>query len=126
MAQNPRDIFPATDTINQHNGKNIVSGWRGNKADNDLQLIGGLQLNNLQFDAQIWFNFGADGFGTGTDAQIAAQMVSALNLFNEKLVEKYGALSTAPTDPFDTLLLKVQQFHKANVVYDPKIGLKLK
>ena len=109
MAQNPRDIFPATDVIFQHNGKNIVAGWRGNKADGDLSLVGGLQLSNLQFDAQIWLNFGADGFGSGTDAEIRAALVSPVRLFNEKLFQIYGTPSGggAPVDPFDALLLKV-------------------
>lgn len=128
MAQNPRDIFPATDVIFQHNGKNIVAGWRGSKADGDFSLVGGLQLNNLQFDAQIWLNFGADGFGSGTDAEIRAAMAGPIKLFNEKLFQIYGTPSGGgtPVDPFDALLLKVQQFHKANFVYDAAVGVKLK
>lgn len=128
MAQNPKDIFPSTDVIFPHNGKNIVVGWRGNKADNDFALIGGLQLSNLQFDAQIWLNFGADGFGSGTDAEIRSSMTGPLKLFNEKLFQVYGTPSGGgtPTDPFDSLLLKVQQFLKSNLVYDAAVGVKLK
>ncbi len=128
MAQNPKDIFPATDVIFQHNGKNIVAGWRGSKVDGDFQLIGGLQLSNLQFDAQIWLNFGADGFGDGSDAGIRAGMTGPINLFNQKLFQVYGTPSGGgtPTDPFDTLLLKVQQFLKTNLVYDASVGVKLK
>jgi hypothetical protein len=128
MAQNPKDIFPATDVIFPHNGKNIVVGWRGNKADNDFALIGGLQLSNLQFDAQIWLNFGADGFGDGSDAGIRAGMAGPIGLFNQKLFQVYGTPSGGgtPTDPFDALLLKVQQFLKANLVYDAAVGVKLK
>ena len=128
MTQRLRDIFPATDVIFQHNGKNIVAGWRGNKADDDFSLVGGLQVNNLQFDAQIWLNFGADGFGDGSEAAIRAASAGPNKLFNEKLFQIYGTPSGGgtPADPFDALLLKVQQFYKSNLVYDAAVGVKFK
>lgn len=125
MPQQIKQIFESDKEFN-HKGTVIVYGWRGSEADGDLSIVGGAKVSATTFDAQIWFNFGADRFTDTSAAGLKAACVLPTQLFNEKLSELYGAFGEAPeASIFELLLQRVQLFYKSGTTYDPTVGLKL-
>jgi hypothetical protein len=127
MAQNPKPILPAADQQFTHNGRSLNFGIRSSKADGDVTFVCGAVINNIDFDQQITLHFGADEYGQGTTAEVAAKVPFQLKLVNEKIAQIYGPFGTGGTvDLYDKVLAAVTQFCKTSVVYDPAVGLKLK
>ena len=128
MAQNPKQIMPATDQQFTHNGRSLNFGVRASKLDGDVTFVCGAVINNLDFDQQITLHFGADEYGQGTAAEVAAKVPFQLKLVNEKIAQLYGPFTAGggAVDLYDKVFAAVSQFCKASVVYDAAVGLKLK
>lgn len=128
MAYNPKPILVGSDKQFQHGSHQLNFGVRGNAADGDVTFVIGKVINNLDFDMQIQWHEGHDGFGTGSNADVRAKVISVLPSLNAKIVEIYGPLSGGTTNPpanlFEVVLAAATAFCKNSVVYDPAIGLK--
>lgn len=126
MAYNPKPINVATDKQFDHGAHRLNFGVRGNAADGDITFVAGKVINNLDFDMQIQWHEGHDGFGSGSAADVRAKVVSVLPSINQKIVEIYGPFSgnTSPTNLYEVVLAAASSFCKNSVVYDPAVGLK--
>ncbi len=128
MAYNPKPILVGSDKQFQHGQHKLNFGVRGSAADGDITFVIGKVINNLDFDMQIQWHEGHDGFGSGSDTDVAAKITGLLPAINDKIVEKYGPFSgntNPPANLFEVVLAAATAFCKNSVVYDPAVGLKV-
>lgn len=126
MAYNPKPILVGSDKQFQHGPHQLNFGVRGSAADGDITFVIGKVINNLDFDMQIQWHEGHDGFGSGSAADVRTKITSLLPALNAKIVEIYGPLSggNPPANLFEVVLAAATAFCKNFVVYDPAVGLK--
>lgn len=126
MAYNPKPIVVSSDKQFQHGAHQLNFGIRGSAADGDITLVVGKVINNLDFDMQIQWHEGHDGFGSGSAADVRAKIITILPRVNDKIIEIYGPLSggNPPANLYEVVLAAATAFCKNSVVYDPAVGLK--